>query len=133
MTPLHTASETGNLGVAKGLLDLGAILDNEVVQRACHPKMLTLLMQYNAHPFGKIPAMNVSPFQKFMKHSPLSAVAILDQGIGTNLYYPDDSNYLITMELGYFNDMRKADRLSFKRGGFLTLGELMLFSGKEVR
>ena len=110
MTPLHTASRAGNIGVAKGLLDLGAEMDNEVVQRALHPKMLTLLMHYNANPFYKSVATNMSPFQRFMKHSPLSAVAILDQGIGTNFCDPDDSNFLITMDLGYFNEMRKADR-----------------------
>ena len=55
MTPLHTASRAGNIGVAKGLLDLDAQMDNEVVQRALHPKMLTLLMhyKYNANPFYK--------------------------------------------------------------------------------
>ena len=107
---MEIASKAGNIFVAKKLLDLGATNGIEVVQLAVCPKMLTLLMHYNANAGENLRLIYQAVFLKFIKSSPQSAVAILDQHIGTNHCDPSDSDFLITMDLGFFNDMRIAKR-----------------------
>ena len=96
--------------MAKKLLDLGATIGSEVVQSALCPRMLTLLIQYNANAGDNLRLIYQEVFLKFIKSSPQSAVAILDQHIGTNHCDQSDSDFLITMDLGFFNDMRIAER-----------------------
>ena len=107
---MQIASKAGNIFVAKKLLDLGATIGSEVVQSALCPKMLTLLIQYNANAGDNLRLIYQEVFLKFIKSSPQSAVAILDQHIGTNHCDQSDSDFLITMDLGFFNDMRIAER-----------------------
>ena len=108
--------------VAKALLEFGGRLDKDVMQMATSPKMVTLLMHYDPFlPFQKSieresdpkvsesnePSLELeSAFERFMKHSPSSALAVLDQGIGTNYCDPESPNFVVTMDIGYFNDFR---------------------------
>ena len=111
LTPLHQASRRGNIEIAKSLLDFGAKMDTSVMLQALSPKMVALLMNYNASlAFQTSEARpaeeTISPFEKFMKHQPVSAITILDHAIGTNEYDPDSTSFLITMDLGYFNEIK---------------------------
>ena len=111
-TPLHQASKRGNIEVAKSLLEYGAILeDPAIVISALSPKMVSLLMEHNPSLVFKRNERNnfskQSAFEKFTKHSPSSAVTILDKAIGSNNFDPDATEFLVTMDLGYFHEIMK--------------------------
>ena len=103
-TPLHQASKGGNIEIAKTLLEVGArLVDPSIMKSASTPRMVGLLMDYSPElAFRRIDSIHLSTFEMFIKHSPSSAVTILDKAIGSNDLNPDSTEFLVTMNLGYF-------------------------------
>ena len=117
-TPLHQASKRGNIEIAKTLLEVGARLDDpSIMKSARSPRMVGLLMDHNPELAFKRKSSNheghQSAFEKFIKHSPSSAITILDKAIGSNNFDPDSSEFLITMDLGYFHEIMKRYGVKF--------------------
>ena len=111
-TPLHQASKRGNIEIAKTLLEVGARLDDpSIMKSARSPRMVGLLMDHNPELAfkrkGSIHGGHQSAFEKFIEHTPSSAVTILDKAIGSNGLDPDSTEFLVTMNLGYFNEIMK--------------------------